>query len=264
MLIDTHTHLFAEEFNDDLPAVIERATQAGVRAFLLPNIDSSTVDPMWAVCQACPDCCYPMIGLHPTSVNEQYEAELAVVERELQSGKPYIAVGEIGLDLYWDQTFLPQQLLAFERQLEWALSYDLPVVIHIRESFAYIYKVMERFKQTPLRGVFHSFTGGVDEARELLQYPGFYVGINGVLTFKNSQLPSVLPHIPLERLLLETDSPYLAPVPYRGRRNESTYLPAICQKVAEIYGCSPEEVARQTSMQAMRLFRFEWNENPAL
>ena len=196
-----------------------------------------------------------MIGLHPTSVRaENFEEELNVVARELASGRKYVAIGEIGMDLYWDRTFLKEQEEALRRQFDWALAYDLPVVIHCREAFDYIYRIMEAYRSTNLRGVFHSFTGTADEACRVLEFPGFYLGINGVVTFKNSHLPDVLPSVPLERILLETDSPYLTPVPYRGKRNESAYVQYVLSKVAEVCGRTPDEVAKQTSESALKVF----------
>lgn len=254
-MIDTHSHLFLEEFADDLPEVMERARQAGVSHIFMPNIDSTTLQPMLDVCRRYEGYCFPMIGLHPTSVRaEDYEDELAVVARELASGRKYVAIGEIGMDLYWDQTFQKEQEDALRRQLDWALDYDLPVVIHCREAFAPIYKIMEDYRSTHLRGVFHSFTGTVDEAQRILEFPGFYLGVNGVVTFKKSHLPELLSSVPLDRILLETDSPYLTPVPYRGRRNESAYVQYVLLKVAEAYRCTPDEVAKQTSESALKVF----------
>lgn len=215
MLIDTHSHLFLEEFSDDLPQVMERARQAGVSRIYMPNIDSTTIEPMLSVCADYPDFCYPMIGLHPTSVNESYRQELSIVRERLEAPNNFVAIGEIGLDLYWDKTFLNEQLYVFEKQIEWALEYKLPIVVHSREAFDYIYKVMEPYKNTALTGIFHSFTGNAEEAARLLEFGGFMLGINGVVTFKKSSLPDTLLTVPLERIVLETDSPYLTPAPNR-------------------------------------------------
>ena len=212
MLIDTHSHLFLEEFSDDLPQVMERARQAGVSRIYMPNIDSTTIESMLSVCADYPDFCYPMIGLHPTSVNESYRQELSIVRERLEAPNNFVAIGEIGLDLYWDKTFLNEQLYVFEKQIEWALEYKLPIVVHSREAFDYIYKVMEPYKNTALTGIFHSFTGNAEEAARLLEFGGFMLGINGVVTFKKSSLPDTLLTVPLERIVLETDSPY--PVSY--------------------------------------------------
>ncbi|MDR0961440.1 MAG: TatD family hydrolase [Mediterranea sp.] len=254
-MIDTHAHLFLEEFNDDLPQVVQRARVAGVTRILLPNIDSTTIEPMWQVCRTYPGYCYPMIGLHPTSVKTGYEAELEIVHRELTTRTGYIAVGEIGIDLYWDKTYQAWQEIALRKQLEWALQYHLPVVLHCREAFDTIYKVLSPFKETPLSGVFHSFTGTADEARCIIrEFPRFYIGINGVVTFKKSALPETLAEIPLDRLLIETDAPYLTPVPYRGKRNESAYLQYTLQKVAELCKIAPKQLDEATSANARKLF----------
>lgn len=254
MLIDTHSHLFLEEFSEDLPQVMQRACEAGVSRIFMPNIDSSTIDALLAVCSQYPGYCYPMIGLHPTSVNETYEKELAFVKERLSAPNNFVAIGEIGLDLYWDKSFLKEQLLVFEKQIEWALEYRLPIVIHSRESFDYIYKVMQPYKDTPLTGIFHSFTGTPEEASRLLEFEGFMLGINGVVTFKKSTLPETLQQVPLERIVLETDSPYLTPVPNRGKRNESANVKYTFQKVAEIYRTELENVARMTSDNALKVF----------
>lgn len=254
-LVDSHSHLFLEEFDADLPLAIERARQAGVTHIFMPNIDSTTIDPMLKVCNEYKGYCYPMIGLHPTSVNGDFQNELAIIEKQLNdSPNRFVAIGEIGLDLYWDKTFLNEQLNVFDRQIQWALAYDLPVVIHCREAFEYIYKALLPYKGTKLRGIFHSFTGSQEEAELILDYPGFSIGINGVVTFKKSTLPSVLPHIPLNRIVLETDAPYLAPAPNRGKRNESAFIKDTLTKVAEVYGQAPEIVAETTSENALKVF----------
>lgn len=254
MLIDTHSHLFLEEFSDDLPQVMERARQVGISHIFMPNIDSTTIEPMLSVCADYPDLCYPMIGLHPTSVNESYEQELAIVRKHLSASHPFAAIGEIGLDLYWDKTYLKEQLYVFEKQIEWALEYNLPIVIHSREAFDHIYKVLEPYKNSPLTGIFHSFTGTSEEAAKLLEFDGFMLGINGVVTFKKSTLPEVLKSVPLERIVLETDSPYLTPVPNRGKRNESANVKDTFLKVVEIYQMNPEQVEKVTSQSALKVF----------
>ncbi|RHE93678.1 TatD family hydrolase [Bacteroides intestinalis] len=253
-LIDTHSHLFLEEFSEDLPQVIERARSAGITHIFMPNIDSTTIDSMLSVCNAYKDYCFPMIGLHPTSVNADYEKELEIVARELKSFNKYIAIGEIGMDLYWDKTFLKEQQIALDKQINWALEYDLPVVIHCRDAFDYIYNVLEPYKNTSLKGIFHSFTGTDDEAARILEFSGFLIGINGVVTFKKSHLPEVLTKIPLEKIVLETDSPYLTPVPNRGKRNESAYVKDTLMKISEIYRMSPETVGSVTSENALKVF----------
>ena len=253
-LIDTHSHLFLEEFSEDLPQVIERARSAGITHIFMPNIDSTTIDSMLSVCNTYNDYCFPMIGLHPTSVNADYEKELEIVARELKSFNKYIAIGEVGMDLYWDKTFLKEQQIVLDKQINWALEYDLPVVIHCRDAFGYIYNVLEPYKNTSLKGVFHSFTGTDDEAARILEFSGFLIGINGVVTFKKSRLPEVLTKIPLEKIVLETDSPYLTPVPNRGKRNESAYVKDTLMKVPDIYRMSPEAVGRVTSENALKVF----------
>lgn len=254
-LIDSHSHLFLEEFAEDLPQVMERARRAGVTHIFMPNIDSTTIGPMLRVCRDYAGFCYPMIGLHPTSVDAGYEKELARVLEELKAPNNYVAIGEIGMDLYWDKTFLKEQQVALERQIGWALEYDLPVVLHCREAFDYIYNVLKAYRGTSLRGIFHSFTGTQEEADKLVEeFPDFRIGINGVVTFKKSTLPGILKSIPLERIVLETDSPYLTPVPNRGKRNESAYVKDTLLKVAEVYGDSPENVAEITSANALKVF----------
>ena len=253
-LIDTHSHLFLEEFSEDLPQVIERARAVGVTHIFMPNIDSTTIDAMLSACDAYKGYCFPMIGLHPTSVNTDYKKELDIVVRELESSREYVAIGEIGMDLYWDKTFLKEQQIVLDRQVNWALEYDLPVVIHCRDAFDYIYKVLEPYKNSCLKGIFHSFTGTIEEAARILEFPGFSIGINGVVTFKKSHLPEVLLKIPLEKIVLETDSPYLTPVPNRGKRNESANVKDTLMKVSEIYRMSPEAVGNVTSENALKVF----------
>ena len=255
-IIDTHSHLFVEEFNEDRSEVMCRAREAGVQHVLMPNIDLSTVEPMLRVCEAYPEFCYPMIGLHPTEVKANYRQDLDALREILVSHpKTFIAIGEVGLDLYWDKTYKQEQLSVLEEQIGWALEYDLPLVIHSREAFAELYNLFSHYKDTPIRGVFHSFTGTAEEAQSLLEFPGFLLGVNGVVTFKKSTLPEALSEVPLSRLVVETDSPYLAPTPYRGKRNESAYIVRVVERLAEIYSCSPEVVAEQTFINATNLFR---------
>lgn len=253
-LIDTHSHLFLEEFAEDLPQVIGRAREAGVTHIFMPNIDSTTVEPLLRVCADHAGYCFPMMGLHPTSVDGNYRDELDAVEKQLASGNRFVAVGEIGMDLYWDKTFVVQQRDVFDAQLRLALSYDLPVVIHCREAFEEIYRILLPYRSTSLRGIFHCFTGTEEEARRVLDFPGFLLGVNGVVTFKKSPLPAVLKHLPLERMVLETDAPYLAPVPHRGRRNESAFVKDTMLKLAEIMEETPERVAQVTTEAALKLF----------
>ena len=255
-MIDTHSHIFSEEFKEDLSEVIARAKEIGVEKIFMPNIDDTSVEDMLNVCQAYPDYCFPMIGFHPTSV-EGPDAIYKVREmkKHLVEGHPYIAVGEVGLDLYWDKTWLKEQQLILDEQIQWALEWNLPLVIHCREAFPELFQVLEPYKHTELTGVFHSFTGTVDEARELMDYSRFMIGINGVVTFKKSTLPEVLQEVPLTKLVLETDSPYLAPVPFRGKRNETSYVKRVAMKLAELYGMEIGEVERQTTENALKVFK---------
>ena len=255
-MIDTHSHIFSEEFKEDLSEVIARAKKIGVEKIFMPNIDDTSVEDMLNVCQAYPDYCFPMIGFHPTSV-EGPDAIYKVREmkKHLVEGHPYIAVGEVGLDLYWNKTWLKEQQLILDEQIQWALEWNLPLVIHCREAFPELFQVLEPYKHTELTGVFHSFTGTVDEARELMDYSRFMIGINGVVTFKKSTLPEVLQEVPLTKLVLETDSPYLAPVPFRGKRNETSYVKRVAVKLAELYGREIGEVERQTTENALKVFK---------
>lgn len=255
--IDTHSHLFLEEFADDLPEVIDRAKKAGVSKIFMPNIDCSTVEPMLEVTKQYEGYCYAMMGLHPTSVNEGYKEELAMMRQLLEKTNDYVAIGEIGMDLYWDKTFLKEQIEAFDTQIQWALEYKLPVVIHSRDSFDEVFNVIKRYSDTELTGIFHSFTGTLDEALKLLEFDSFKLGINGVVTFKKSTLPEVLSHIPLERIVLETDSPYLTPVPNRGKRNESANVKDTLMKLAGVYKMDVETVAKVTSESALDIFKMK-------
>ena len=195
--------------------------------------------------------------LHPTSVGADYEKELEIVARELASPNEFVAVGEIGMDLYWDKTFLREQQRVLDKQIEWALEYGLPVVLHCREAFDHIYNVLKLYRQTPLKGIFHSFTGTSEEACRIMEFADFMIGINGVVTFKKSTLPEVLKNIPLERIVLETDSPYLTPVPFRGKRNESSYIPLIAQKIAELTGLETKKIEEITTQNALNLFNLQ-------
>lgn len=252
--IDTHSHIYLEEFAKDLPQVIERAQATGISHILLPNIDSTTVESMLNVCSLYGGYCFPMMGLHPTFVNGDFEKELSVVEEQLAGSGKYIAVGEVGLDLYWDKTFLKEQIIAFDRQIQWALKYDLPLVIHSREAFEPLCDTLLPYKDTSLKGIFHSFTGTSLEAARLLDFENFMLGINGVVTFKKSGLADVVKDIPLNRITVETDAPYLTPVPYRGKRNESSYLKFTLEKLAEIYQLAPDHIARETTKSALKIF----------
>ena len=252
-LIDTHTHLFSSQFDEDRNAVVQKAIDNGVSKMLLPNISSETIEAMHQLCQDFPKHCYPMMGLHPCDVKDDYLKELEIVKAQLDKGK-YIAVGEIGIDLYWDKSTLDIQKKAFRQQLIWAKEYDLPVAIHIRESFDEIFEVIEEVNDEKLRGVFHCFTGTKEQGLRAIDM-GFMLGIGGVVTFKNSGLDQTLSGLPLAQLILETDSPYLAPTPHRGQRNESAFIPLMAQKLADIYEMDIEEVARITTQNAKTLFK---------
>lgn len=251
--IDSHTHLYLDAFNKDREEMISRAIEEGVTRFYLPNLDSSSVKPMMQLCETFPDNCFPMMGLHPTSVKENYMDELAYIEKKLSENQ-YAALGEIGIDLYWDKRFRKQQTEAFRKQLLWARDLDLPVVIHARESFDEIFSVMDEVWDESLKGVFHSFTGDDEQATKALSY-GFLIGINGIVTFKNSGLDKVVARIDPKNLLIETDSPFLAPAPYRGKRNESLYVVKVAEKIAEIHAKELIEIAEITTQNALYLFK---------
>ena len=252
--VDTHTHLFCEEFDGDRDATVERALVAGVGQLCLPAINSSSLAPLLALCERHPGVCYPMAGLHPTDVGADYEAQLATIKEAVFSDDRFIAVGEVGLDFYWSEEFREEQYSAFEAQMGWARDAGLPLAIHSRNAFKELYDIMEKYRGSGLRGVFHCFSGNGEEAAALLSHDGFYLGVGGVLTYKKSLLPQVLESVPLERIVLETDSPYLAPVPFRGKRNESAYLPYIAEALAGIYNCSVAHVADVTTANARSLF----------
>ncbi|HLK29604.1 MAG TPA: TatD family hydrolase [Puia sp.] len=252
-LRDTHCHLYSKEFEGDIEQVIQRAEVAGVEKFYLPAIDSSTLQAMLGIETKFPGKCFAMAGLHPCSVKENFKEELKIVEELLQKRK-FAAVGEIGLDFYWDRNFDQNQFEAFHLQIEWALHYDLPIVIHSRESMRQSIDVVKTHQNGKLGGIFHCFSGNADEAKEIIDL-GFYLGIGGVLTYKKSTLPEALKDIDLSHLVLETDAPYLSPVPFRGKRNESSYIIYVAQKLAEVKNVSVEEVAVVTTANAEKIFR---------
>ncbi len=251
---DSHTHLYAEEFGNDLEAVIARAKSAGVHHLFLPNVDEETFNPMMKLCETFPAVCHPMAGLHPTSVKKDYKKELDFVSESLgSSNEKIVAIGEIGIDFYWDRTYEKEQREVFDFQLDLAIQYDLPVVIHTRNSMEAALEIIGKRNDPGLRGVFHCFSGNLAQAERGTEL-GFYLGIGGVITYKNSGLRAVVEHISTEHLLLETDAPWLPPVPHRGERNEPAYIPVIAAKVAEIKGISIEEVASVTTKNALDLF----------
>jgi len=252
-LIDSHTHIFLEEFDSDRDIVIQRAIEAGVELFLLPNINVESIEQVHRLSDQYPDCCFPMMGLHPTSVNTGFQSELEEIKAAIKKRK-YIAIGEIGIDLYWDKTFLKEQICAFEEQLRWSIDYDLPVVIHTREAFPQVLESLHKIGVDKLRGVFHSFGGTEEELKEILFCKNFMIGINGVITYKKANFRDYLPLFPLERIILETDAPYLTPTPFRGKRNEPAYIIHVAEKLAELYNVSVEKIAEVTSGNARRLF----------
>ena len=252
MLIDTHTHLYLNHFKDDIDAVLERAGQADVKEFYLPNIDSTSIDDMLSLEKRHPQKCHAMMGLHPCSVKANYEEELAVVEQWL-SERPFCAVGEIGIDLYWDKTFFEEQKKAFITQAGWAKELGIPIVIHARESLDILIKLVKQEKDERLRGIFHCFTGTPEQAKQIMGL-GFFMGIGGVLTYKNSGLDKTLEQVPLEWLVLETDSPYLTPVPHRGKRNESAYVKHVANKLSAVKNKNLEEIAVRTTANTKKIF----------
>lgn len=252
-LIDTHTHIFSEEFDSDIEEVINRAIEAGVRKFCLPNVDIESIPRLNRLCERHPEVCFPMMGLHPTSVKADYQKDLDTIWSHINDQK-FIAIGEIGIDLYWDKTFLKEQTEAFEEQLRWSIDLDIPVAIHTREAFPQVFESLNRVGAKRLRGIFHSFGGSLEEMETALAFPNFSLGINGVVTYKKAQFPAYLATAPLSRIVLETDAPYLPPVPYRGKRNEPSYLLYIVQKLAEVYGVTSEEIAKKTTENAESLF----------
>ena len=253
--IDTHSHLYAKEFDEDRDKVVQKAIDSGVEKILLPNISSKYTKRMLSLCQNYPNNCFPMMGLHPCYVNlDNYEEEIEHVKKELLM-KKYIAVGEIGIDLHWDKSTLEIQKKAFASQILLAKENNLPIVIHVRNSFDETINIVEKYNDDNLSGVFHCFTGNIKEANQIIGLNNFYIGIGGVLTFKNSNLDKTIKNIYNEYLLLETDSPYLTPTPYRGTRNESKNIIEIAKKLAEIKNISIEEVSRFTNENANRLFK---------
>lgn len=244
-MIDTHCHIDGEEFVEDIDAVITRAREAGVQAIGVPGINLQSLDTVVSVCQRYPGFCYPMLGLHPEDVKSDWQDVLVAIKPRLSQA---IAIGEVGLDFYWSREFEQEQLLAFEEQVRWSVELQLPLMIHCRKAQNEMIAILKRYKSQLPGGVFHCFTGNELEAKELLQFEGFVLGIGGVSTFKKSHLPEVLPAVvPLERIVLETDAPYMAPVPKRGERNEPAFVAYVQKKLAEAYGVSEETVERITN-----------------
>ncbi|MCL1669186.1 TatD family hydrolase [Elizabethkingia ursingii] len=255
-MIDTHTHLYSEQFDEDRDEAIKRAKEAGVEKFYLPAIDSETHEKMLELEAQYPGEIFAMMGLHPCSVQpETWEKELALVKEYLDK-RPFCAIGEIGIDLYWDKSTLDIQVKAFEQQIDWAIEMDLPIVIHTRESFNETFEVLERKKHPKLRGIFHCFSGNLDQAQHAIDL-GFVLGIGGVVTFKNGKIDQFLNEIPLDKIVLETDSPYLAPVPHRGKRNESAYTALVLGKLVDLYKRDYKEIETITNQNALNIFRMK-------
>ena len=252
-LIDTHTHLYGEEFDRDRKEMMLRANEAGVNKFYLPGIDSTAIASMLQAEIDYPGQCYAMMGLHPCYVKENYKQELDIVQQWLGK-RNFPAIGEIGLDFYWDTTFEQQQYEAFHTQIAWALQYKLPIVIHTRNAMQQTIDVVKEYVGKGLYGIFHCFGGSYQEAREIID-AGFLLGIGGVLTYKNSGLAETLKSIPIEHIVLETDAPYLSPVPFRGKRNESAYLNYVVEKLVDVYGLSQAEIAAATTANAEKIFK---------
>jgi TatD DNase family protein len=250
--LDTHAHIYHEDFSDNMAAMVARFQEAGVSKVFMPNVDSTSIEAMLQMERSYEGICYPMMGLHPCSVASGFEKELEIVEKWLGS-RSFIAVGEIGTDRYWDKTFFDHQCEAFNIQLDWAIKYRLPVVIHCRESIDETISMVSKKQNGALRGVFHCFSGSLGQARQVIEL-GFYLGIGGVATFKNGGLDNVIPELDLSRIVLETDSPYLAPVPYRGKRNEPAYLPVVAQRIADLTHTPLAAIAEVTTRNALTLF----------
>jgi TatD DNase family protein len=253
ILVDTHTHLYLEEFDSDRDQSIKKAIDKGIKYLFLPNIDIDSLENMLAVCKKHPDTCFPMLGLHPTSVKPYFEQTLETLNTLFKKQK-FFAIGETGIDLYWDKTHLAEQEKAFSIQMEWAVKHNLPIVIHSRNSLNDIIKLIKDFKNPSLKGIFHCFPGSVEQARQVIEM-GFLIGIGGVVTYKNSGLAKVVEAVDLKNIVLETDAPYLPPVPYRGQRNESTYIYEIASFVAQIKNVPLEKVAEVTTRNALDLFK---------
>lgn len=252
MYIDTHAHLYLEQFDNDRDEVISKAISNDVKKIFLPNIDSTTTDKMMSACERYPDVCFPMMGLHPCSVKENYKEELEHVITKLQENKFY-GIGETGIDLYWDKTYKDFQIEAFEEQIDLAYEYQLPVIIHSRESLDLTIDIIAKKQKGSLRGIFHCFNGSIKQCEKILD-SNFMMGLGGVITFKNAKLDEMIKFMPLENMLLETDAPYLSPVPYRGKRNQSSYIPLVAKKISEIKHLSLDEVQQKTTQNAIKLF----------
>jgi TatD DNase family protein len=256
IFVDSHSHIFDKDFDPDRAEVISRAAQAGVKYHILPNIDSTYTQKVLEVTKEFKNVCFPLMGLHPTSVEANFELELAHVD-EMLVGNIFYGIGEIGIDLFWDKTYLAQQQIAFRYQLRLAKKHKLPVVIHSRNSFDEIFEIVDQENDSTLTGVFHSFSGTLEQYQHIIEYGGFKVGIGGIVTYKNGGIDMVVPQMELSNILLETDSPYLTPVPNRGKRNEGQNLIYIAQKIADLLHISLEEVAKVTTKNSLELFNIK-------
>ncbi len=254
-ITDTHTHLFLSQFDEDRGQVIQRAKEWDVVYCFLPNIDKDTITATWQMTYDYPGTCFAMMGLHPCSVDNDHETHLSAIEQELNSGKPLYAVGETGLDFYWDDTYQAQQEESFRQHLRWAKQLKLPVSIHVRNSFERVATILEEENTQDLFGILHCFTGSLEEGQRILNLEGFYLGIGGIVTFKNAGLAEVVRDLPMDSLVVETDAPYLAPHPYRGKRNEAAYTRLVAQKVADLHQAGLDTVAYQTTRNAANIFQ---------
>lgn len=255
-LIDTHNHLYLEDFDPEQDRLVAEAKDSGIDRLLLPNVDTTTIERMHDLCDRYPDFTSPMMGLHPTSVDSHYAEKLKTTESWFAK-RAYCGIGEIGIDLYWDKTYLKEQKEAFEEQLRWSIGLNLPVAIHTREAFPEVFDSLYKVGAEKLTGVFHSFTGNEADLEEIEKLPGFLIGINGVITFKNSKLSEIIRQTDIRKIVLETDAPYLAPVPYRGKRNEPAYIWKTAEKVAQTYGLTLEETVETARKNALKLFKIE-------
>lgn len=250
-IIDTHAHLYLDEFDADRDAMVQRAAMAGVKAVVLPNIDCSSIEPLYNLFQKNTALFLPMLGLHPTSVKQDYDMELNIIKQNLDK-KPVSGIGEIGIDLYWDKNFYNQQVIAFTEQLNWAVERNLPVSIHVRNAHSEVFEILSKQKKLP-KGIFHCFSGNTEQALLAIKY-GFLIGIGGVISFKNSGLEKVVQQVDIKKMVVETDAPFLAPVPFRGKRNEPAFLLQILEKIAAIKNISVEQAAKETTENACELF----------
>ncbi len=253
MIIDTHSHIYGPEYDDDRDDVIARARQTGVGKVILANVNADTIAPMHRCQDMYPDFTATAIGLHPTDVDGNYKQQLSVIEQSIDPAR-HIAIGEVGLDLYWDKTYYREQCEALTTQIEWALEYNLPLIMHVRKAYAETFELLKQFRGRDITGVMHCFSGGIEEAKKAMEL-GFHIGIGGVITYKNSQLADIVEQIGLDRLLLETDAPYLSPVPYRGKRNEPSYLTHVIDKIASVLQLNAQTIENKTTENAKQLFR---------